>query len=182
MKNTSAPAHLQEPFRQHWQQIEATIHAYLNSGYILNDDIVGKPVLDLECGRGAGAQVFSLLGAKDSFGYDAFLGADVPKQYDNKKVIYVPTDFSQSRELNGEIDFIYLNNATEHIANMGLVFGKAFSALKPGGCLFLAHDNYYQPVGHHDHKFLFLNKSGTAVEPVAPRCYDQAAKCAFSSA
>jgi len=51
--------------------------------------------------------------------------------------------------------------------------------LAPGGVLFLNHDNYYQPVGSHDHGFLYWKNNEIVF--LGPRCWEKQAKCAESA-
>ena len=144
--------------------------------------IQDKKVVDLECGLGAGPQVFAHLGAARAFGVDYYLNPLTPSLYPQSSSIeYLKLDFTTDSPFREEIDFIYLNNASEHIKSVSEYMRVCFEALLPSGTLFIAHDNYYQPVGHHDHKFLFLNDEGNAVATVAPKCWEMEEKCERSS-
>jgi hypothetical protein len=86
---------------------------------ISRDQIRSKKVVDLECGLGAGPQVFANLGAQKAFGIDYYLGASTPQQYpDLPEVEYLKIDFAVEVPFQSEIDFIYLNNASEHIKSV----------------------------------------------------------------
>ena len=155
--------------------------SYVDRGMLSLDSIVDKNVVDLECGLGAGAQVFSHLGAAKATGIDYYLDQHTSLAYDAKSNIeYLKMDFVSQYKQLAEIDFIYLNNASEHVKSVSDHMRACFESLRPGGILFIAHDNYYQPVGHHDHNFLFLNKAGDRVESIAPRCWDKRDKCKSS--
>lgn len=159
-----------------------TISAYLGRGMLGADSFHGKTVVDLECGLGAGPQIFSYLGAAKAYGIDYYLGEATPSAYPpSSNVEYLKIDFVSQSPFKESVDFIFLSNASEHIKSVSEHMEKCFESLRPGGILFIAHDNYYQPVGHHDHQFLFLNSAGDAVESVARKCWDTSEKCAFSA-
>lgn len=169
-------------YKTHCASIYAAISSYIRNGIILESLFKDKVILDLECGMGGASQIFYLLGAKRVIGLDFYLPDALSDVYPkNSRIEYRKCDFLtwEPEGIQG-VDFIFLHNASEHIQHPAQYIEKCYSTLVQGGGLFIAHDNYYQPVGHHDHNFLFLSPSGDKVETVSPKCWLENVKCEYS--
>jgi 2-polyprenyl-6-hydroxyphenyl methylase/3-demethylubiquinone-9 3-methyltransferase len=174
---------LEQPYRSHVSTLKGSISSFIEAGMLPRTSIDGRDVIDLGCGLGGAAQIFSEIGANRVVGIDAYLDDNIDGKYPHREnVTYRKADFLYDlADLQSNIDLIFLNNASEHIQDMAAYLGRCFDVLRPSGCVFLAHDNYLQPVGHHDHGFLFLNRLGDKVETVAPQCWLTVEKCANSA-
>jgi 2-polyprenyl-6-hydroxyphenyl methylase/3-demethylubiquinone-9 3-methyltransferase len=164
------------------RSLGASIAEQEASGIFPASTYQGKRVLDLECGDGLAAAILRLRGASRVLGTDTFPEHAAPTDC----VRELPgVEFRAGAladiadELGPVFDLVFCNYATEHIADLPGTLIAASRVLVPGGYLFLNHDNYYQPVGHHDHGFLFLE--GGRVEPQGVRCWDSPLKCAVSA-
>ena len=168
---------------ERYLQYEATIETWTRAGFLPSSTYHGKDVLDLECGDGTAAAILRLLGAKRVVGIDTFLDlTDPPPLF--RTLPDVSFLHGSVRELGGELaggfDLVFCQNVTEHVPDLAVTFDAAAEILRPAGHLFLNHDNYYQPTGHHDHGFLFLNIETGRVEAQGVQCWESPEKCAVS--
>ena len=160
---------------------EGVLHQFIGGGLLREDHFRDKIVLDWECGDGAFSAAFALGGARLVFGSDQWL--DVKRL---PAVARASPLFRFRRadirdiedELRGSVDLAFANTVTEHIPDLPASFASLFQVIKPGGYLFLNHDNYYQPVGSHDHGF--LRYGGTDIVRQGPACWDDGANCSLS--
>lgn len=154
---------------------------FAGSGLLGKDIFRDKLVLDWECGDGAFAVAFALAGARLVVGSDQWL--DVGRL---PPVLRASPQFRFRRaaieeiesELAGSVDLAFANTVTEHLPDLPGSFASLFRAIKPGGYLFLNHDNYYQPVGSHDHGF--LRYGGNEIVRQGPACWEHGADCSLS--
>ena len=151
-------------------------------GVLLPADLAGKHVLDWECGRGVFSALFVEHGAAEVTGIDSWLDTD----YVQQQLRDLPArfqrvslrEFAADRRTAGAYDLIFANTVTEHMIDVAALLPVCYGLLAAGGILVLNHDNYYQPVGSHDHGFLFYQNG--AIEFLGPRCWQERRKCAVS--
>ncbi|MGU3662316.1 class I SAM-dependent methyltransferase [Methylobacterium fujisawaense] len=159
------------------------LDAMIADGRINVDWIRGKKVLDWEAGDCAFAVAIYLRGARRVVAIDSWLAEDLvpaillnhPDFHIEKKSII---DYAQMSTHNS-FDFIYANTVTEHIQEIAISFEAIVKLLRSGGIFATNHDNYYQPVGHHDHGFLFYQ--GSKIVSQGPKCWNAEDKCEASS-
>ncbi len=157
------------------------LQQFIGGGLLSENHFRDKVVLDWECGDGAFSAAFALGGARLVFGSDQWL--DVKRL---PAVVRASPLFRCRQaairdieaELRGSVDLVFANTVTEHIPDLPGAFASLFQVIKPGGYLFLNHDNYYQPVGSHDHGFLRYGV-GEIVRQ-GPACWDHGADCSLS--
>ncbi len=151
--------------------------AYMHNFGILNvSEIVDKRILDWECGFGLFSRIFVALGAKEVVASDTFLDAKAIKNELFNNVTFVNKPIEQ---LDCEpFDIIFGNTVTEHLQNLVSAFDTCKRLLNDNGFLVVCHDNYFQPLGHHDS--VFLGYDNRICKPIAPRCYDYK-DCTISS-
>jgi SAM-dependent methyltransferase len=154
---------------------------FIQSGLLREDLFREKVVLDWECGDGAYSMAFSLAGARLVIASDQWTDitrfpavARGSSQFRFRRAAISDIEF----ELRGTIDLAFANTVTEHLPDLPGSFASLFRVIKPGGYLFLNHDNYYQPVGSHDHGF--LRYRGKEVVRQGPSCWEDGANCALS--
>ena len=118
------------------------------------ESYASKEVLDLGCGLGAASVLFVARGAAFVWGIDPVL---------TEKQIEALGSLPRSRFTAGllsQIDFgaqrfdlVYARLVTEHLIDLQSDLARIFTLLKPGGRFVALHDNYYSPMGQHDHAF-----------------------------
>jgi SAM-dependent methyltransferase len=143
--------------------------------------LAGRRVLDWECGDGAFAVALGLAGAQTVICSDSWLHlAGVPAAVrDHPRLHFRHAAIGAfADQIAGTVDLVFANTVTEHMPNLVADFAALYKALKSGGHILLNHDNYYQPVGSHDHGF--LNHGTGRVERQGPSCWDDPRKCAAS--
>lgn len=144
---------------------------------------VDKDILDLGCGWGAGCAAFLERGARFAWGIDPVLTSEmlshlsVLPQSRFTAGILAPEVFVPQR-----FDLVYAHFTTEHIYNLARVMGYVFELLKPGGHFVCLHDNYYAPMGGHDHAFIGPAPGKDRIlQSKAPPCWKSPHKCAASA-
>jgi SAM-dependent methyltransferase len=147
--------------------------------------VARKRVLVWQCGRGEVAALFAELGAASVFGIDVHLdAAAVPASLRELPTVRFARagvdDLVADGAQHEAYDLVFANAATQHAAPLPGLLCHCYRLLSPGGRLVLIHDNYYQPVGSHDHGLLGYDASG-AVAFQGPRCWDAEEKCAASA-
>lgn len=154
---------------------------FVDGGLLAAHLFQNKVVLDWECGDGAFAAAFALAGTRLVVGSDQWLDVGrlpsvmrASPQFRFRRASIQDIEF----ELAGLVDLAFANTVTEHVSDLPGSFASLFRAIRPGGYLFLNHDNYYQPVGSHDHGF--LNYSGSEIVRQGPACWDEGANCTLS--
>jgi SAM-dependent methyltransferase len=156
-----------------------------DEGSLPSELYLGKTVLDWECGDCAYSAALLNHGASDVVSIDS--------KYDKRRI---PNEvwatglvkltkldiqsFVNDRQNFGKFDLIFCNTVTEHVQDLPMSFSALYNCLKSGGYLFTNHGNYYDPVGSHDHGFMFYQNGG--VEFLGPRCWESAEKCNASEA
>ncbi len=79
-------------------------------------------------------------------------------------------------------DVLFMHLMTEHVADLPSFFASLRQDIPRECVVFVHHDNYYQPTGHHDHLFLALNPETYRVESKTVPCWTLAERCAASDA
>ena len=143
----------------------------------------GKHVLDWECGRGVFSAIFLELGAASVTGIDGWLHEDWAKQ----TLARLPDarfERVSIRELcersDQHFDLVFANTVTEHLPELAQQLAVCWEILEPGGVLANNHDNYYQPVGSHDHGFLNYGPDDRIVFQ-GPACWSDPRRCEASA-
>jgi predicted RNA methylase len=147
----------------------------------------GAVVWDLGCGTGEFAEAFAEEGAEWVFATDIHLDrAHMGARLNHPKITFLECDVDSAAPAiyaQRPPDVVFLHLVTEHVGDLRAFLRAlrvAIGATSPH--IFLHHDNYYQPVGHHDHPFLSLDPASNAIAPRAVRCWDDPARCAASAA
>lgn len=154
-----------------------TLSTLSASGVTRGADVHGKRVLDWECGRGAHAAALLQLGAREVVAIDSWL--DLPSAKDTIGTLpgvvcgrMTIEQLAEDPARRGSFDLIFANTVTEHLPSLPAGFQRCFQLLSPDGVLLLNHDNYYQPVGSHDHGFLFYDCHNQVVFQ-GVRCWEE---------
>jgi SAM-dependent methyltransferase len=154
-------------------------------GVLCAADISGKRVLDWECGRGVFTALFVEMNAAEVTGIDSWLD----KAYVRRTLRQLPRArfartslerFGRRRRNRGKYDLVFANTVTEHLTRLPSLLTLCYRLLAAGGVIVLNHDNYYQPVGSHDHGF-FGYRENNEVVFLGPQCWLTAEKCATSA-
>ncbi len=162
-----------------------TLKTFENEDSLLATDLVGKHVLDWECGEGAYAAKFLELGAASVTAIDTWLNLEHAKNslslLPRSRFERVSIErFIEDPGNVGAYDLVFSNTVTEHMLNLPRALTECYQLVSKNGLLIINHDNYYQPVGSHDHGFLFYNEKGQIVFQ-GSRCWESVAKCAASA-
>jgi len=150
-------------------------------------DPAGRVVWDMGCGWGAFSLAFLAEGARAVVGTDAFL--------DRTRIPAELAETESLRLLQGEttdlagtffgeaVDcapLLFMHLVSEHVSDLPALLRAVRAHCRDGTQYFIHHDNYYHPVGHHDHGFLRFNPGTRSVESLAVACWDQEERCAAS--
>lgn len=152
------------------------------SGVLSASDIADKKILDWECGSACYSKAFKLLGAANVSAIDSWAtGASSDGINFRKESIcqHYVEKFEGEIAPKNQYNLIFANTVTEHLPQLANNFIVCNQILSPGGLLIINHDNYYQPVGSHDHGFLFYGRDNKIVQQ-GPKCWDSDAKCEIS--
>lgn len=168
-----------------YERYTAQLDRLMAQGHLKPADLAGKRVLDWECGAGIFALLFLERGAGECEAIDSWLQLE-----DCQKAMgHIPNlrfekvgivDYAADASRHGSFDFIFANTVTEHMLDLPKQLPLIGRLLKPGGLFITNHDNYYQPVGSHDHGFLNYG-DGPAIVRQGPACWDAPDKCAASA-
>lgn len=169
-------------FDKSYQDYRTQIAHWRQQGIWRDEYIQGKTVLDWECGRGVFAALFLELGAKYVIGIDSWLDTTYAQQtlarLPNSRFERISIKEFQQR-IGQPVDFIFANTVTEHLPDLPQQLIFCWELLPPGGIFFNNHDNYYQPVGSHDHGFLFYGENNEIIFQ-GPKCWESSGKCEIS--
>lgn len=160
---------------------KAILNAFVADGVLKRSHFQGKVVLDWECGDGAYSAAFALGGARMVIANDLWLDPDrLPAAFRDSQVFRFRRAGIRDieTEIPGAVDLAFANTVTEHMPDLPASFAALHRVIRPGGYLFVNHDNYYQPVGSHDHGFLNYGAGGIIRQ--GPACWDAGADCALS--
>ncbi len=157
------------------------LDSFINDKLIPLESLEGGTVLDWECGDGAFSIALLLRGASRVVAIDSWLDANrlpPPVKQIGELRFRKAAIGSIMADLTERFDLVFANTVTEHMQDIPGVFGHVFMSLLPGGCFFTNHDNYYQPVGSHDHGFLYYGPGGVVRQ--GPKCWEHDTKCRLS--
>jgi hypothetical protein len=154
--------------------------AHLQSTGIV-PDLARLVTWDLGCGTGVFARAMLSMGAKLVLASDLELP---PINDPCENVVWVNGNFDAADDAIGglsRIDFVLMHLMSEHVHGLKDFLIDLYARLRPGAQVVIHHDNYFQPVGHHDHGLIALDGATWIVEPVGKRCWESAQKCAASA-
>jgi SAM-dependent methyltransferase len=134
----------------------------------------GKTVLDIGMGGGPHAIPFLLNGAAGYIGVDPLIGtdqvrdkrsntdpsipsfhafpftvADIMEAFPNCRLYSSKMEDVPLDEIEGRAEFVILNGVTEHLEDLGSVFGAAHRVTAKNCVIWISHANYYGWPGHH---------------------------------
>lgn len=170
--------------RDLYGRYKLALDGWMATGKMSPADLQGKRVLDWECGAGIFSVLFLEHGASFVEGIDSWLWTDAIQSsmghLENTRFRKVSVEeFAADVSLHGTFDFIFANTVTEHMLQLPRVLTTVGRLLKPGGLFLTNHDNYYQPVGSHDHGLMFYGEQGAIVRQ-GPDCWNKPEKCQAS--
>jgi SAM-dependent methyltransferase len=158
----------------------------ITRGVLTHDILRSGAVVDWEAGDCAFAVALLRMGAPRVFAIDSWLDESLlpPVLFNFPGLFITKTDIHDFAATLASaritIDLVFSNTVTEHIQDLIGSLLTIRRILKPKGYFFTNHDNYYQPVGSHDHGFLFYDDTLTIV-PQGVECWNSAEKCAASA-
>jgi 2-polyprenyl-6-hydroxyphenyl methylase/3-demethylubiquinone-9 3-methyltransferase len=162
----------------------AELDRFIDAGLVPLESFKGCSVLDWEAGDAAYSVAFLIRGARHVFAIDSWMQFDqipAPLKELSSQLTIKKTPI---REFGGRaespIALVFANTVTEHLQQLPQDLREVIRVLVPGGMLFTNHDNYYQPVGSHDHGFLFYGRNN-CIERVGPACWLDIRKCEASA-
>ncbi len=150
-------------------------------------DPAGHVVWDMGCGWGAFSLAFLALGAKAVLGSDTVVDRSrMPAalfETEGIRIVEGDTVALASSAWAGPEGptLLFMHLVSEHVADLPSLLRSVRSNCPTGTRLFIHHDNYYQPVGHHDHGFLFYRPATHTVESNASPCWESPDKCEASA-
>lgn len=184
ISTTISQIRAQEPeFDRAYLACKETIAGWRKQRLLRDEFVQGKTVLDWECGRGVYAAIFVEMGARHVVGIDTWLDTGYSSRILSRlpDASFKKISIKEFRSIAGrEFDFVFANTVTEHLIDLPQQFIACADLTKANGVLFANHDNYYQPVGSHDHGFLFYGKSNKIVS-LGPECWSDRRKCQASA-
>jgi 2-polyprenyl-6-hydroxyphenyl methylase/3-demethylubiquinone-9 3-methyltransferase len=140
----------------------------------------GLLIWDVGCGFGEFSRALRAMGA-------SVIGSDLVLQVGevaDPEIIFIEGDISGVRSAIGDrlldIDLVFMHLMTEHVHPFRDFVSSIFQCLRPGAQVLIHHDNYYQPVGHHDHGLLFLDGASWRIVPQGVQCWESLDRCAAS--
>lgn len=174
---------LPQPLQVRVRRRQRDLLVFENEGVLEQKHYQDRVVLDWECGDAAFAMAFAIGGAAHVYAADSWLNMDlVPSTLKNAERIRLRKAAigQYAHEIHGAVDLVFANTVTEHVQNVPADFAEIYKVLRSGGCMFINHDNYYHPVGSHDHGLLFYGSK--EIEAQGPKCWEMPGKCAESQA
>jgi 2-polyprenyl-6-hydroxyphenyl methylase/3-demethylubiquinone-9 3-methyltransferase len=190
---TDSPAQIVQALCNRDSEFAGTYQAYRSqlqnwaaNGVLPTSHITGKRILDWECGRGVFTALLLEQGAAAVTAIDSWL---VDSAYIQKNLNGLPgasferislEQFAVDEQHHGAYDLIFANTVTEHMLNLPPLLAICYQLLAVDGELVINHGNYYEPVGSHDHGFLFYGENNEIVFQ-GPRCWESTTKCAASA-
>lgn len=148
---------------------------------------VGKDILDIGCGNAASSTLFLERGAKSVWGIDPVTLSD---QHLEWLAVLPDARFHRDR-LRAEVfgsrtprfDLAFSHWVTEHVSDIPEHFALIYDLLRPGGRYVSLHDNYYAPMGGHDHGYMGPDaENPKVIKSQAVRCWELPEKCESSAA
>src|SRR5947209_9132382 len=139
---------------------------------------VGKDVLELGCGLGAGCALYLACGARSVWGFDPTLHPDHLRHLRTLPgARFTAGVLTEEAVGEARFDLIYAHFVTEHVGDLSRTFALIHKLLRPGGRFVGLHANYYGPLGGHDHAFLDTRPTerGVLMVSKAVRCWESPA-------
>ncbi len=190
---TDSPAQIVQALCNRDSEFAGTYQAYRSqlqnwtaNSVLPTSHITGKRILDWECGRGVFTALLLEQGAAAVTAIDSWL---VDSAYIQKNLSGLPgasferislEQFAVDEQHHGAYDLIFANTVTEHMLNLPPLLTICYQLLAVDGELVINHGNYYEPVGSHDHGFLFYGENNEIVFQ-GPRCWESTTKCEASA-
>lgn len=172
-------------FASLYKSYQYEVKYWSETGVLSTTQIKGKQILDWECGTGVFTAIFIEEGAASVMAIDTWLDISYIKQTIGKlsgvhfRKISLD-ELAKNEQFHNAYDLIFANTVTEHLKDLAYLFTICHRLLAVNGEFILNHDNYYQPVGSHDHGFLFYGDDNQVVFQ-GSRCWENDAKCETSA-
>jgi hypothetical protein len=173
-------------YRKRVENRLAELDHFIAAGLVPADSIKDRVIVDWEAGDAAFSVAFLRRGAKQVFAIDSWMDvAQIPHSLmDHSQLKIQKTSISAFSHWIGSeglaVNLVFANTVTEHLQQLPQDLRHVVAVLADGGALFTNHDNYYQPVGSHDHGFLFYGRNNT-IETIGPTCWLDSKKCEASA-
>ena len=136
---------------------------------------------DLGCGEGTFSEALADMGASAVLASDLALP---PSRPIHPKIQFVAGDFDAADLAIGglhKVDFVLMHLMSEHVLDLPGFLKDLRSRLRSGVDILIHHDNYLQPVGHHNNGLIALNELTWEIERKGPACWDSPDKCQASA-
>ena len=177
---------LRTPRKSHLipQNVLPVVDEYVRVGLMPNP--TGRRVWDLGCGDGRFVAAFLELGASRVLASDLHIpqtgAADTLRN--DPRVAWLVGDFEAARRAWGQpmpVDVVFMSLMTEHVTEPRAFLHNLAALLSSDTEVLLHHDNFFHPVGHHDHGLLFLNSKTWCIDPQGIVCWDKPQRCVASA-
>jgi 2-polyprenyl-6-hydroxyphenyl methylase/3-demethylubiquinone-9 3-methyltransferase len=136
-------------------------------------------VWDLGCGDGRFVRAFLAAGAA------RVLASDLqPTTFDDPRVDVITGGFPEASTRWGfpvPVDLVFMSLLTEHVADLRQFMHSLAALVGPETDVLIHHDNFFHPVGHHDHGLLSLDPQTFRIEPQGVDCWNASDKCSASA-
>lgn len=168
-----------------YQAYRGQLRHWIHKGALTNP--AGHVVWDMGCGWGAFSLAFLAEGAKAVMGTDTVIDRTrMPAalfETDGLRIVEGDTAALAASAWSGADGptLLFMHLVSEHVADLPALLRSVRSNCPAGTRLFVHHDNYYQPVGHHDHGFLSYRPATHSVESNASRCWESPERCEASA-
>jgi Methyltransferase domain len=162
------------------ERMTPTLANWISDG--LMPDPAGLSVWDLGCGDGRFSAAFVEMRAAKVMASDLhipFTGASSSLRH-HPTIQWLVGGFDAATQEWGNpvpADLVFMCLMSEHVSEPRTFFRHLASIVARGTEVFIQHDNFFQPVGHHDHGLLFLNPQSWKIEPQGVRCWETDRKC-----
>lgn len=169
-----------------YQAYRGQLRHWIGKGALTNP--AGHVVWDMGCGWGAFSLAFLAEGAKAVLGTDTVIDRTcMPAalfETAGLRIVEGDTAALATSAWSGADGptLLFMHLVSEHVADLPALLRSVRSNCPAGTRLFVHHDNYYQPVGHHDHGFLSYRPASHSVESNASRCWESPQRCEASAA
>ena len=149
-------------------------------------NLTGLNVWDIGCGWGDFTSAFIAEGANHVIATDIALDyKHIPESlFQHQRASFREGDTEKLCPLvfDGQFgsvpNILFMHLMTEHVDDLKSFIKAIRSNISADCILLIRHDNYYQPVGHHDHSFLFLDPVTYTVQPQTISCWTKPERCA----
>jgi 2-polyprenyl-6-hydroxyphenyl methylase/3-demethylubiquinone-9 3-methyltransferase len=176
---------LPDAYRARVEQRQQELQAFCDSRILSPEIIASDHVVDWEAGDCAFAVAMLRMGAQRVFAIDSWMNESemapslltFPGLLAARCNIHDLAASLRPREI--AVDLVFCNTVTEHVQDLVSSLAAIRGILRRYGYFFTNHDNYYQPVGSHDHGFLFYGNEN-AIDPQGVACWRMPKKCGAS--